>query len=209
MGLFLALAPAAVEGQSGAFFSNKRKYCVRDTIRILLCLPLPRSPQSAMPVELDPTDWRILKELQADGRMTNIALATRIGLSAPPCLRRVRALEEAGLITGYTALVDEEALGYPLTAFAMVRLHNQAEADLRAFENRVLGWPLVREAHMLSGESDFMLKCIARDLTGFQTFVLDELTAAPNVASVKTFVTIRRAKRETGIPISAAGPTST
>ena len=159
-----------------------------------------------MPVELDSTDWRILKELQADGRMTNIALATRIGLSAPPCLRRVRALEEAGLISGYTALVDEDALGYPLTAFAMVRLHNQAEADLRAFENRVLSWPLVREAHMLSGESDFMLKCIARDLTSFQNFVLDELTAAPNVASVKTFLTIRRAKRETGIPISAAGP---
>ncbi len=159
-----------------------------------------------MAVELDATDWRILKELQGDGRMTNIALATRIGLSAPPCLRRVRALEEAGLITGYAALLDESALGYPLTAFAMVRLHNQAEADLRAFENRVLGWPLVREAHMLSGESDFMLKCISRDLTSFQNFVLDELTAAPNVASVKTFLTIRRAKRETGIPISAAGP---
>lgn len=157
-----------------------------------------------MPVELDTTDWRILKELQADGRMTNIALATRIGLSAPPCLRRVRALEEAGLITGYAALLDEGSLGYSLTAFAMVRLHNQAEADLRAFENRVLGWPLVREAHMLSGESDFMLKCVARDLTSFQNFVLDELTAAPNVASVKTFLTIRRAKREPGIPIGSA-----
>ena len=159
-----------------------------------------------MPVELDATDWRILKELQADGRMTNIALATRIGLSAPPCLRRVRALEEAGLIHGYTALVDEEALGFALTAFVMVRLHNQAEADLRAFENRVLAWPLVRDAHMLSGESDYMLKCVARDLTSFQSFVLDELTAAPNVASVKTYLTIRRAKREPGVPIAATGP---
>ena len=144
---------------------------------------------------LDSTDWRILKELQADGRMTNIALATKIGLSAPPCLRRVRALEEQGLIGGYAALVDEEALGFALTAFAMVRLHNQAEADLRAFENRLLGWTIVREAHMLSGESDYMLRCVARDLTSFQDFVLDELTAAPNVASVKTFLTIRRAKR--------------
>ena len=153
---------------------------------------------------LDSTDWRILKELQADGRMTNIALATKIGLSAPPCLRRVRALEEQGLIGGYAALVDEEALGFALTAFAMVRLHNQAEADLRAFENRLLGWTIVREAHMLSGESDYMLRCVARDLTGFQDFVLDELTAAPNVASVKTFLTIRRAKREPGVPISAS-----
>ena len=168
-----------------------------------------RSRRTDMPVELDATDWRILKELQADGRMTNIALASRIGLSAPPCLRRVRALEEAGLISGYAALLDEASLGYPLTAFAMVRLHNQAEADLRAFENRILGWPLVREAHMLSGESDFMLKCIARDLTSFQNFVLDGMTAAPNVASVKTFLTIRRAKREPGIPISGAVPDAT
>jgi DNA-binding Lrp family transcriptional regulator len=162
-----------------------------------------------MALILDEIDWRILRELQADGRMTNIALAARIGLSAPPCLRRVRALEEAGLINRYTALVDEVRLGYALTAFAMVRLHNQAEADLRAFENRVLGWPLVREAYMLSGESDFILKCIARDLQRFQSFVLEELTAAPNVASVKTYLTIRRAKREPGVPIGPAGPDGT
>lgn len=156
-----------------------------------------------MTVRLDPLDWRILKELQSDGRMTNVALAARVGLSAPPCLRRVRALEEAGLISGYTVLLDEAALGFKLIAYAMVGLHNQAEAELRAFENMVLGWPIVREAYMLSGESDYMLKCIASDLTAFQDFVLDELTAAPNVASVKTFLTIRRAKREPGVPIAS------
>lgn len=155
-----------------------------------------------MPITLDTTDWRILRELQADGRITNLALANKIGLSPPPCLRRVRALEEAGLITGYTALLDEPALGFALTAFAMVRLHNQSEADLRAFENALLGWPMVREAHMLSGESDYMLKCVSRDLTSFQGFVLDQLTAAANVASVKTFLTIRKAKRELGVPIA-------
>ncbi len=155
-------------------------------------------------VRLDALDWRILKELQADGRMTNVALAERVGLSAPPCLRRVRALEEAGLIAGYTVLLDEPALGFSLTAFAMVGLHNQAEAELRAFENLVLGWPLVREAYMLSGESDYVLKCVAPDLTAFQDFVLNALTAAPNVASVKTFLAIRRAKREPGVPISVA-----
>ena len=156
-----------------------------------------------MAVRLDPLDWRILKELQADGSITNVALAQRVGLSAPPCLRRVRALEEAGLISGYTVLLDEAALGFTLTAFAMVGLHGQGEAELRAFENRVLGWPLVREAYMLSGESDYMLKCVAGDLTAFQDFVLNELTAAPNVASVKTFLTIRRAKREPGVPIAS------
>jgi len=157
-----------------------------------------------MSVRLDAIDWRILKELQADGRITNVALAARVGLSPPPCLRRVRALEDAGLIAGYAALVDEKALGFELTAFAMVGLHNQAEPELRAFENRILGWPLVREAYMMSGEIDYVLKCVARDLPAFQEFVLDELTAAPNVASVKTSLAIRRAKREPGVPVMEA-----
>ncbi len=153
-----------------------------------------------MTIALDDIDWRILAELAVDARITNVALAAKVGLSPPPCLRRMRALESAGLVTGYTALVDEAALGFPLTAFAMVGLHAQAEADLSAFENRVLGWPLVREAYMLSGESDYMLRCLAPDLPTFQRFVLDELTAAPNVASVKTSLAIRRAKREPGLP---------
>lgn len=150
--------------------------------------------------ELDATDWRILKELMADSSITNLALSKRVGLSAPPCLRRVRALEERGLISGYTVLVDEKALGFEVTAFALVGLHNQSEADLRAFENQVLAWPLVREAYMLTGENDYILKCVARDLTAFQDFVLNELTAAPNVASVKTNLTIRRAKMAPGVP---------
>jgi len=153
---------------------------------------------------LDATDWRILRELMADGSITNVALASRVGLSAPPCLRRVRALEEAGLVTGYTALVDERGLGFELTAFALVGLHSQAEADLNAFENRTLGWPIVREAYMLSGESDYVLKCVARDLPAFQDFVLKQLTAAPNVASVKTYLTIRRAKLAPGVPVPTA-----
>jgi DNA-binding Lrp family transcriptional regulator len=155
-----------------------------------------------MAFRLDPTDRRILRELMADGAMTNVALAQRVGLSAPPCLRRVRALEDAGVIQGYTAIVDERALGFSLTAFAMVGLHSQAEADLNAFENRVLGWPTVREAYMLSGESDYVLKCISPDLPSFQDFILKELTAAPNVASVKTMLAIRRAKLAPGVPVS-------
>ena len=155
-----------------------------------------------MRVRLDPLDWRILKELQADGRITNIALSKRIGLSAPPCLRRVRALEDAGYVRGYAALVDEKLLGFELTAFAMVGLHAQSEPDLRAFENRVLGWALVRECHMMSGETDYILRCVAPDLGTFQEFVLKDLTAAPNVASVKTSLAIRRAKLEPGVPIT-------
>lgn len=160
----------------------------------------PRNPRP-MTTRLDQTDWRILKELMADGSITNVALAARVGLTAPPCLRRVRALEEAGLVTGYTALVDEKGLGFEVTAYALVGLHAQAEADLRAFENLVLGWPVVREAYMLSGESDYILKCVAADMTAFQDFILKDLTAAPNVASVKTQMAIRRAKLAPGVPV--------
>ncbi len=154
-----------------------------------------------MRLSLDATDWRILRELQANGRISNVDLAERVGLSPPPCLRRVRALEQAGLITGYHATIDEKMVGFDVVAFAMVGLHSQAEAELRVFENRLLTWPLVREAHMLSGEADYMLKCVAPDLPAFQEFVLRELTATPNVASVKTTLTIRRAKFEPGAAI--------
>src|ERR1700760_2855177 len=109
---------------------------------------------------LDAIDWKILKELQADGRMTNVELARRVGISAPPCLRRVRALEVAGYIKGYRALLDEKLLGYEITVFAMVHLSSQAEGDLKAFEEFVRKAPLVRECWMLSGEIDFVLKCV-------------------------------------------------
>lgn len=156
-----------------------------------------------MKAKLDRTDWRILAALQQDGRITNKALAERIGLSAPPCLRRLRSLEEAGVIARYTAVLDAEALGFELTAFAMVGLHSQADADLAAFEAQVREWDIVRECHMLSGEVDFVLKCVARNLTGFNSFV-QQLTGAANVASVKTAVTLRCAKSEPGPPLSDA-----
>ena len=150
--------------------------------------------------KLDPIDRKILAELQRDGRMTNVELSRRVGISAPPCLRRVRALEEAGLIRGYHAKVDSRALSFEVSVFAMVGLGKQAEADLVAFEERCRGWPLVRECHMLNGEIDFLLKCVAPDLSTFQSFLTGQLTAAPNVASVKTSLVIRAAKDEPGVP---------
>lgn len=150
--------------------------------------------------KLDDIDLRILRELQADGRMTNVELASRVGISPPPCLRRVRALEEEGLIEGYHARVNARALGFEVTVFAMVGLSSQAEADLRAFEARAARWPLVRECHMLNGEIDFLLKCVAPDLSTFQSFLTGQLTAAENVASVKTSLVIRGAKVEPGVP---------
>ena len=149
---------------------------------------------------LDPIDRKILAELQADGRMTNVELAKRVGISAPPCLRRVRTLEEQGYIRGYHADVDPRELGFEVQVFAMVGLQSQAEADLSAFEARCRAWPLVRECHMLNGEVDSVLKCVAPDLGTFQSFLTGQLTAAPNVASVKTSLVIRCAKDEAGVP---------
>lgn len=138
--------------------------------------------------------------------MTNVELARRSGISAPPCLRRVRALEEAGFIRGYHADLNPEPLGFGVCAFAHVGLHSQAETDLVAFEDRVRGWPNVRECHMLAGEVDFLLKIVARDWDSYQHFLTRELTAAPNVAHVKTSLVIRTSKQMFGVPLEAPAP---
>ncbi len=151
--------------------------------------------------KLDATDWRILAELQRNGRMTNVELASRVGLSAPPCLRRVRELERSGVISGYHASFNLPRLGFHLTAFAFVRLESQSEADLADFEARTRSWDIVREAYMLSGETDFILKCVAPDVVSFQNFVIRDLTAAPNVNNVRTAFTIKTTKLEPGAPL--------
>jgi DNA-binding Lrp family transcriptional regulator len=155
--------------------------------------------------ELDAIDWRILRELQSDGRMTNVELSRRVGISAPPCLRRVKRLEEAGIIQGYRALLHGPSLGLDVVAFCMVGLEHQADAELKAFSARVEGWPVVRQAWMVSGDTDFILFCVARDLGTFQRFVVDELAAAPNVDTVRTALTIRQVKNEGLAAISPTG----
>jgi DNA-binding Lrp family transcriptional regulator len=156
-----------------------------------------------MLARLDDIDWKILSELQQDGRITNVELARRVGIAAPPCLRRVRALEEAGYIRGYRALLDEKRLGYEVTMFALVHLSSQAEPDLAAFEAFVRAQPLVRECWMLSGEVDFILKCVAPDLKTFQAFV-SELTGAPHVRNVKTSLVLRMSKDAPVVPLERA-----
>ena len=150
---------------------------------------------------LDPIDRHILRELQVDGRMTNVELAGRVGLTAPPCLRRVRTLEDEGTIRGYHAELDAGRLGYGVTVFAMVSLKTQAETDLQAFEAHVATLDPVRECYMLNGEIDFMLKIVAHDLQEFQAFLTTHITPAPNVAGVKTSLTIRTSKSLSGVPV--------
>jgi len=150
---------------------------------------------------LDNIDRILLQTLQTEGRITNVELAEKVGLTAPPCLRRVRVLEESGIVEGYHAHLNAQALGFGIMVFALVSLKSQAESDLRAFESHVAELPEVRECHMLNGEIDFILKIVAHDLQSFQAFLTTHLTTAPNVAGVKTSLTIRTSKDLPGVPV--------
>jgi DNA-binding Lrp family transcriptional regulator len=149
---------------------------------------------------LDAIDRRILLELQADGRMTNVELARRAGISAPPCLRRVRRLEEAGIIRGYHADTDPQTLGWEITFFAIVGLESQKEVVLSGFEAMVATWPEVRECHMIRGGGDFLLKLVARD-TAHENQLTQKLTGAANVGRVQTLQTIRTSRHLAGVPL--------
>ena len=156
----------------------------------------------SLALQLDATDWRILRELQRAGRISNVELASRVGLSPPPCLRRVQALEKSGVISGYRAQLDAAKLGFEVAVFAFVGLKSQADTELKAFEVLIAAWPLVREAFAISGEADFLLKLVARDLPSLQGFIIKDLTAAANVDSVKTTLILRQSKYEPGVPIA-------
>jgi DNA-binding Lrp family transcriptional regulator len=152
---------------------------------------------------LDSIDWAILKELQANGSITNVELARRVGLSAPPCLRRVRALEKAGIIRGDRAMLDPTVLGFEIVCFAMVQLAAPGQNELAAFEDRMKARPMVRECWKLSGEIDFIRKCVAPNLGAFQGFVAD-LTGLPNVRNVRTALTLDLVKDEPRVPVEQA-----
>ncbi|MGH7003619.1 MAG: Lrp/AsnC family transcriptional regulator [Alphaproteobacteria bacterium] len=153
-------------------------------------------------VKLDKVDRRILRDLQDNGRMTNVELAQRAQISAPPCLRRVRALEDAGVIKGYHAEIDAERLGYEVLFFALVGLDSQAEAVLTAFEAKMRDWSEVRECHMVRGAGDFLIKIVARN-TAHENEITTKLTSSPHVVTVQTIQVIRTDKRLPGVPIAA------
>ncbi len=152
-------------------------------------------------VKLDRIDRKILNDLQENGRMTNVELAERAGISAPPCLRRVRALEEAGVLKGYHADIDANSRGFGVMVFAQGGLANQSESDLKKFEDQVKEWPLVRECYLVSGEADYILKIVAEDWDSYQKFLTTHLTTAPNVSHIKSALGIRTAKHKPGVPV--------
>lgn len=152
-------------------------------------------------IKLDRIDRRILSDLQESGRMTNVDLAKRAGISAPPCLRRVRNLEDMGLIKSYHAKVDASAMGYPVTVFTLIKLASLADGDLKKFEDQIQNWPMVREAYMMTGENDFLLKIVARDWDDYQNFLTQHLVKSPNVAAVKSSLSVKMSKDQAGVPI--------
>ncbi|MFT9440725.1 Lrp/AsnC family transcriptional regulator [Acetobacter papayae] len=151
-------------------------------------------------VDLDAVDLRIVAELQDDGRITNVELARRVGISAPPCLRRVRRLEDDGVVRGYHADPDAAALGWPITFFALIGLESQKETVLRGFEDYLAQWPEVRECHMIRGGGDFLVRLIARD-AAHENLLTRQLTEATHVIRVQTLQTIRTSLERWGVPL--------
>jgi len=156
--------------------------------------------QAPRRVKLDAIDRRILRHLRDDGRMTNVELARLAGISAPPCLRRVRALEAAGYIKGYNADLDGELLGYEVSFHALVGLDSQAGDVLSRFEAEVGAWPEVRRCDMIRGGGDFLLRIVARN-TAHENALTTRLTSVAHVSTVQTFQVIRTSKHQSGVPI--------
>lgn len=149
---------------------------------------------------MDSKDRQILKELQADGRLSNQDLSERVNLSPSPCLRRLRLLEDAGVITGYTALVDQKAWGLPVTVFIRIKLERHGDDAVQAFERTIIDMPQVMDCWLMTGRSDYLLRVIAADLDDYEQFVRRELQRVPGIASIDTSFAYGRVKHAQVLP---------
>ena len=151
-------------------------------------------------IELDEIDRKILAAMQANARLRNVELAEEIGLSASPCLRRVRRLEDAGIISGYATLVDQKAVGLPVSVFIQVTLEKQIEPALDVFENAIQSWPEVMECYLMTGDADYHLRVVTADLAGYERFLMDKLTRLDGVASIKSSFSLKQVAYRTALP---------
>ncbi|MBT3660535.1 MAG: Lrp/AsnC family transcriptional regulator [Rhodospirillaceae bacterium] len=154
-------------------------------------------------IELDEIDRKILAAMQANARLRNVELAEEIGLSASPCLRRVRRLEDAGIISGYATLVDQKAVGLPVSVFIQVTLEKQIEPALDVFENAIQSWPEVMECYLMTGDADYHLRVVTADLAGYERFLMDKLTRLDGVASIKSSFSLKQVAYRTALPVPA------
>lgn len=156
--------------------------------------------------ELDRKDFRILHHLQNNGRLSNAELADAVGLSPSPCLRRVRALEQAGIIRRYAAIVDSGAVGLPITTFVNVTLHSQERSSLEAFEQRVRQYREVMECYLMTGSFDHILRVVVPDLESYERFLVDRLTRTPGVANIQSSFTLKQVAYKTELPLGPPDP---
>lgn len=168
----------------------------------IICFRFFLLPRLMPSMSLDPVDLKILGELQADGRLSNVELARRVGLSPSPCLARVRALETSGVISRYVALVDPQTLGLGVSVFIHVSLEKQVERALESFESAVKRYPQVLECYLMTGDSDYLLRVAVPDVQALQAFIINELTRIPGVANIRSSFALKQVKFETALPIS-------
>ncbi|MCB1666346.1 MAG: Lrp/AsnC family transcriptional regulator [Pseudomonadales bacterium] len=152
-------------------------------------------------VTLDKTDLKILHLLQNDARISNTELADRIGLSPSPCLRRVRALEENGVIRRYAGIVDARQVGLPISVFVNVSLRSQERSGLEEFEQQIQGYPEVMECYLMTGSFDYMLRVVVPDLDHYQRFLADKLTRIRSVANIQSSMTLKQVVYKTALPL--------
>ena len=155
---------------------------------------MPKSP-------LNEIDLKILSHLQNNARLTNVELSEHIHLSQSPCLRRVRNMESSGIIKGYVALVDQNAVGLPVSVFVNVRLEKQIERALEKFEETVQDWSEVMECYLMTGDFDYLLRVVASDLAAYERFLMDKLTRVPGVASINSSFALKQVTYKTALPI--------
>ena len=152
-------------------------------------------------IQLDAFDRRIIQQLQRNGRISNVDLAKAVGLSPSPCLRRVRDLEEAGIIDRYVAILNQGSAGFSLSVFVQVTLERQVETALETFERIIAERPEVMEAYLMTGDSDYLLRIVVPDVSDYEVFLKDHLTRIPGVASIKSSFALNRVKYETALPL--------
>jgi Lrp/AsnC family leucine-responsive transcriptional regulator len=151
--------------------------------------------------ELDPIVRKILAALQRDSRITMQALADQVGLSVSPCHRRVKLLEERGIITGYIATVDQRSVGLPVSVFISIKLARQKEEDLKRFARAVSGWREVLECYLMTGNRDYLLRVVAADLAAYETFLKTKLTRLDGIASIESSFALAQVKYSTALPV--------
>lgn len=151
--------------------------------------------------ELDTIDRKILRKLQSDGKISIGELAEFVGLSPSPCARRVRLLEQAGIIKGYAAIIDQKRVGLPISAFASIKLERQREEDLDRFEDAVSRWPEVLDCYLMTGQRDYLMRVVAADLEAYERFIKDKLTRLENISSIETSFALGQVKRSEVLPL--------